>query len=153
MVGLDSASTYHWTHCMNKGFGEMSRLKEPKHTLQGSTLLCQLAPHMVCPVALLGLLPPPWAVCFRGSAWACLPRDSSLTNAYKSVSLAMLLCQETADTIPSHLSRTRLAGSEPSLVQATPGQAVQLFCPGNIPPEFQARWQKEGRPISSNRYV
>ncbi|EDL02746.1 papilin, proteoglycan-like sulfated glycoprotein [Mus musculus] len=48
--------------------------------------------------------------------------------------------------------RIRLAGSEPSLVQAAPGQAVQLFCPGNIPSEFQAGWQKEGRPISSNRY-
>lgn len=48
--------------------------------------------------------------------------------------------------------RINLADSEPSLVQAAPGQAVQLFCPGNIPPEFQAGWQKEGWPISSNRY-
>ncbi|XP_021057219.1 papilin isoform X1 [Mus pahari] len=55
---------------------------------------------------------------------------------------------------PTHspFYRTRLAGSEPSLVQAAPGQAVQLFCPGNIPSEFQAGWQKEGQPISSNRY-
>ncbi|GAB1297604.1 Papilin [Apodemus speciosus] len=51
---------------------------------------------------------------------------------------------------PSH--RISLAGSEPSLVQAAAGQAVQLFCPGNIPPEFQAGWQREGRPIFSNRY-
>jgi hypothetical protein len=68
--------------------------------LQGSTILCRSAPHMVCPVALLSLLLPPWAVCFRGSAWECLPWDSSLTNAYKSVSLAMLLCQEAADAYP-----------------------------------------------------
>lgn len=70
------------------------------------------------------------------------------------VSLAMLLCREAADTLlPVCLSRISLAGSEPSLVQAAPGQAVQLFCPDNIPPEFQAGWQKEGRPISSNRCV
>ncbi|XP_051004198.1 papilin [Acomys russatus] len=48
--------------------------------------------------------------------------------------------------------RISLAGSETALVQAAQGQAVQLFCPGNTGPEFQARWQKEGRPISSDRY-
>ncbi|XP_051052278.1 papilin [Phodopus roborovskii] len=52
----------------------------------------------------------------------------------------------------SSSSRVSLAGSQPSLVQAAVGQAVQLFCPGNTSPEFQAGWQKDGQTISSNRY-
>ncbi|XP_021509217.1 papilin isoform X1 [Meriones unguiculatus] len=48
--------------------------------------------------------------------------------------------------------RISLAGPEPSLVQAAAGQAVQLFCPENTQREFQAGWQKEGRPVSSVRH-
>ncbi|XP_020030715.2 papilin isoform X1 [Castor canadensis] len=48
--------------------------------------------------------------------------------------------------------RNSLADLEPSLVQATLGQLVQLFCPGDTSPEPQARWQKDGRPISSDRH-
>ncbi|XP_076407132.1 papilin isoform X1 [Peromyscus maniculatus bairdii] len=55
---------------------------------------------------------------------------------------------------PTHSSshRISLGGSEPSLVQAAAGQAVQLFCPGNTYPQFQAGWQKDGEAISSDRY-
>lgn len=56
-------------------------------------------------------------------------------------------------TQPSSLSRISLGGSEPSLVQAAAGQAVQLFCPGNTYPQFQAGWQKDGEAISSDRCV
>jgi hypothetical protein len=55
--------------------------------------------------------------------------------------------------LTSDLSRNSLADLEPSLVQATLGQLVQLFCPGDTSPEPQARWQKDGRPISSDRCV
>ncbi|XP_048218195.1 papilin isoform X3 [Perognathus longimembris pacificus] len=54
---------------------------------------------------------------------------------------------------PSHSnSRTSLASSEPSLVQAALGQLVQLFCPGDAFMDPQAEWQKDGRPISSDRH-
>ncbi|XP_010333573.3 papilin isoform X7 [Saimiri boliviensis] len=48
--------------------------------------------------------------------------------------------------------RISLAGREPSLVQAALGQLVRLSCPDNTAPEFQAAWQKEGQPISSDRH-
>ncbi|XP_058511180.1 papilin [Ochotona princeps] len=51
---------------------------------------------------------------------------------------------------PSH--RVSLAGSQPFLVQASPGQAVQLFCRGDPSAVPQAVWQKDGRPISSDRH-
>lgn len=113
------------------------------------------------------LLLPTWAIglvllhsCLSGTAWGCDRRLGQLEaptglGPYKclqeTVSSALSLCQE--QTCTSHLSRNNLAGSEPALVQAAPGQAVQLFCPGNTAPEFQARWQKEGQPISSHRCV
>ncbi|XP_008270321.3 papilin [Oryctolagus cuniculus] len=49
---------------------------------------------------------------------------------------------------PSH----SLAGSGPFLVQAALGQVVQLFCPGDLSPAPQAVWQKDGRPVSSDRH-
>ncbi|XP_075804680.1 papilin isoform X1 [Microtus pennsylvanicus] len=48
--------------------------------------------------------------------------------------------------------RISLAGSEPSLVQASVGQAVQLFCPGHTSPELQTGWQKDGQTLFSDRY-
>ncbi|KAM4853982.1 papilin [Thomomys bottae] len=49
-------------------------------------------------------------------------------------------------------SRVSLAGSEPLLVQVSLGQLVQLFCPGDALMDPQAGWQKDGRPISSDRH-
>lgn len=54
---------------------------------------------------------------------------------------------------PSHLSRITLAGSELSLVQVALGQLVRLFCPDDSSLDPHARWQKDGRPISSARCV
>lgn len=51
------------------------------------------------------------------------------------------------------LPRISLAGLEPSLVQAALGQLVQLFCQGGTSLDPHARWQKDGQPISSDRYV
>uniref|UniRef100_A0A8C5JYW4 Papilin n=1 Tax=Jaculus jaculus TaxID=51337 RepID=A0A8C5JYW4_JACJA len=51
----------------------------------------------------------------------------------------------------SNSHRISLAGSEASLVQTAVGQLVQLFCPSDASLEFQAGWQKDGRPISSER--
>lgn len=95
---------------------------------------------------------------FQGSAWECVREGWCLRG---TLALQMptreftwpCSCARGWQIHTSHLSRINLADSEPSLVQAAPGQAVQLFCPGNIPPEFQAGWQKEGWPISSNRCV
>ncbi|XP_043412466.1 papilin isoform X2 [Prionailurus bengalensis] len=55
---------------------------------------------------------------------------------------------------PSHSSsyRISLAGSEPALVQAALGHLVRLFCQDDTSPEPHARWQKDGRPISSDRH-
>ncbi|XP_017384204.1 papilin isoform X1 [Cebus imitator] len=55
---------------------------------------------------------------------------------------------------PFHSSsyRISLAGTEPSLVQAALGQLVRLSCPDDTAPEFQAAWQKDGQPISSDRH-
>ncbi|MBV97868.1 Papilin, partial [Eschrichtius robustus] len=55
---------------------------------------------------------------------------------------------------PSHSSsyRITLAGSEPSLVQVALGQLVRLFCPDDSSLDPHARWQKDGRPISSARH-
>ena len=53
----------------------------------------------------------------------------------------------------SHLSRISLAGVEPSLVQAALGQLVRLSCSDDTAPESQAAWQKDGQPISSDRWV
>ncbi|XP_066134568.1 papilin [Saccopteryx bilineata] len=55
---------------------------------------------------------------------------------------------------PSHGSsyRISLAGSEPSLVQAALGQVVRLFCPGDTSMDPHIRWQKDGRPTSSDRH-
>ncbi|XP_026967505.1 papilin isoform X3 [Sagmatias obliquidens] len=55
---------------------------------------------------------------------------------------------------PSHSSsyRITLAGSELSLVQVALGQLVRLFCPDDSSLDPHARWQKDGRPISSARH-
>ncbi|XP_069321199.1 papilin isoform X2 [Eulemur rufifrons] len=55
---------------------------------------------------------------------------------------------------PSHSSsyRVSLASSEPTLVQVAPGQLVRLLCPEDTFPEPHAGWQKDGRPISSDRH-
>lgn len=42
-------------------------------------------------------------------------------------------------------------GSESSLVQAALGQVVRLFCPDDT--SLDTRWQKDGRPVSSDRWV
>nr|XP_045010004.1 papilin [Jaculus jaculus] len=52
----------------------------------------------------------------------------------------------------SNSHRISLAGSEASLVQTAVGQLVQLFCPSDASLEFQAGWQKDGRPVSSERH-
>ncbi|XP_029093996.1 papilin isoform X3 [Monodon monoceros] len=54
----------------------------------------------------------------------------------------------------SHSSsyRITLAGSELSLVQVALGQLVRLFCPDDSSLDPHARWQKDGRPISSARH-
>ncbi|XP_024853900.1 papilin isoform X3 [Bos taurus] len=48
--------------------------------------------------------------------------------------------------------RITLAGSEPSVVQAAVGQLVRLFCPEDGSPDPHSRWQKDGRPVSSDRH-
>ncbi|OWK09764.1 hypothetical protein Celaphus_00006015, partial [Cervus elaphus hippelaphus] len=48
--------------------------------------------------------------------------------------------------------RITLAGSEPSVVQAALGQLVRLFCSEDGSPGPHSRWQKDGRPISSDRH-
>ncbi|KAF4017622.1 hypothetical protein G4228_009177 [Cervus hanglu yarkandensis] len=48
--------------------------------------------------------------------------------------------------------RITLAGSEPSVVQAALGQLVRLFCSKDGSPGPHSRWQKDGRPISSDRH-
>ncbi|XP_037688264.1 papilin isoform X3 [Choloepus didactylus] len=55
---------------------------------------------------------------------------------------------------PSHSSHYRIsfAGPEPSLVQAALGQPVRLFCPDDASPDAPAGWQKDGRPVSSDRH-
>ncbi|XP_057586709.1 papilin isoform X2 [Hippopotamus amphibius kiboko] len=55
---------------------------------------------------------------------------------------------------PSHSVsyRITLAGSEPSLVQAALGQLVRLFCPDDSSLDPHTGWQKDGRPISSDRH-
>ena len=44
-------------------------------------------------------------------------------------------------------------GSEPSVVQAALGQLVRLFCSEDGSPGPHSRWQKDGRPVSSDRWV
>ena len=39
------------------------------------------------------------------------------------------------------------------MVQAALGQLVQLFCPEDGSPDPHSRWQKDGRPVSSDRWV
>lgn len=53
---------------------------------------------------------------------------------------------------PSHSNSYRIAlvGSESSLVQAALGQVVRLFCPDDT--SLDTRWQKDGRPVSSDRH-
>ncbi|XP_055292746.1 papilin isoform X2 [Moschus berezovskii] len=55
---------------------------------------------------------------------------------------------------PSHGSsyRITLAGSEPSVVQVALGQLVRLFCPEDGSLDPHSRWQKDGRPVSSDRH-
>uniref|UniRef100_G3SMX7 Papilin, proteoglycan like sulfated glycoprotein n=1 Tax=Loxodonta africana TaxID=9785 RepID=G3SMX7_LOXAF len=48
--------------------------------------------------------------------------------------------------------RISLAGSEPTLVQAALGHLVRLFCPDDSSLDRHAGWQKDGRPISSDRH-
>ncbi|XP_032200907.1 papilin isoform X2 [Mustela erminea] len=49
--------------------------------------------------------------------------------------------------------RVSLAGQEPSLVQASPGQLVQLVCQDDDASlEPHGQWQKDGQPVSSNRH-
>ncbi|XP_045865199.1 papilin isoform X2 [Meles meles] len=49
--------------------------------------------------------------------------------------------------------RVSLAGQEPSLVQAAPGQLVQLVCQDDDTSlEPHGRWQKDGQPVSSDRH-
>ncbi|XP_065796332.1 papilin isoform X6 [Muntiacus reevesi] len=48
--------------------------------------------------------------------------------------------------------RITLAGSEPSVVQAALGQLVRLFCSEDGSPGPHSRWQKDGRPVSSDRH-
>ncbi|XP_049626236.1 papilin [Suncus etruscus] len=49
--------------------------------------------------------------------------------------------------------RVGQAGADPSLVQATAGQWVQLYCPDDSPPDPREVWQKDGRPLYSDRHV
>ncbi|KAM6202649.1 papilin [Rhynchocyon petersi] len=49
-------------------------------------------------------------------------------------------------------SNISLAGSEPALVQATLGHVVRLFCPEDTPQDAPVGWQKDGRPVSSDRH-
>ena len=39
------------------------------------------------------------------------------------------------------------------MVQAALGQLVRLFCPEDGSPDPYSRWQKDGRPVSSDRWV
>ncbi|XP_004754894.2 papilin isoform X5 [Mustela putorius furo] len=49
--------------------------------------------------------------------------------------------------------RVSLAGQEPSLVQASPGQLVQLVCQDDDASlEPHGQWQKDGQPVSSDRH-
>ncbi|XP_023443612.2 papilin isoform X2 [Dasypus novemcinctus] len=48
--------------------------------------------------------------------------------------------------------RVSLAGAGRALVQAAPGQTVQLFCPDDTSADAGAGWQKDGRPLSSDRH-
>ncbi|XP_070325697.1 papilin isoform X6 [Odocoileus virginianus] len=48
--------------------------------------------------------------------------------------------------------RITLAGSEPSVVQAALGQLVRLFCSEDGSSGPHSRWQKDGRPVSSDRH-
>ncbi|XP_053111490.1 papilin isoform X2 [Hemicordylus capensis] len=56
-------------------------------------------------------------------------------------------------SFPRSLNRVLLDGSEPSAVEAGMGQSIRLLCKAGSTPFARVEWQKDGRPLSSDRHT